>query len=191
MNVTNLLINVTSFLNHSCLVIIAVALPACTVLKPISETNSKKPESAYREAVPPAVAPANPAPIVTSTPAISTNWLWPADGKVMTRFDGRTMKGIYFKGEVGDPVYAVADGVVVYIGNGFKQPGKFIIIKHDNIYLTAYAHNRKTLVKENDKVSQGQRIAEMGNSGTKNAKLYFEVREVGKPVDPLKQLPIR
>jgi murein DD-endopeptidase MepM/ murein hydrolase activator NlpD len=185
--------NVSNFLNNSCLVIIAVALPGCMLFKQISEFNSTKPEPVKGESglavVVPVVANLAPVPIVvTSTPVTTLNWLWPADGKVITKFDGRNMKGINLQGAAGDPVYAVADGVIVYIGNGFKQPGKFIIIKHDNVYLTAYAHNRKTLVKENEKVSQGQKIAEMGNSATKYAKLYFEVREVGKTVDPLNYL---
>jgi lipoprotein NlpD len=192
------------FLRYFSLTVMVAALHGCVLLKPISEATAK-PEPVYCEARPtvaapppapvaaaPAPAPA-PAPVVAinSAPSNVINWLWPADGKVLSNFDGKAMKGINFQGAVGDPVYAVADGVVVYAGNGIKQPGKFIIIKHNDIYLSAYANNRKILVKENEKVSQGQRIAEMGNSSTKNAKLYFEVREVGKLVDPLNYLPNR
>jgi lipoprotein NlpD len=192
------------FLRYFPLVLTVSVLQGCVLLKPISEAYSNKPEPVYCEArptvaAPPPVAAAAPEPapapapivVVNSAPASGINWLWPADGRVITNFDGRTMKGINFQGAVGDPVYAVADGVVVYAGNGLKQPGKFIIIKHNDIYLSAYAYNRKILVKENEKVVQGQRIAEMGNSATKNAKLYFEVREVGKLVDPLNYLPSR
>jgi lipoprotein NlpD len=94
-------------------------------------------------------------------------------------------------GSVGDPVSAAADGRVVYAGAGLRGYGNLIILKHNNTYLTAYAHNQTLLVKEDQTVRKGQKIAEMGNSDSDRVKLHFELRRQGKPVDPLKYLPAR
>ena len=106
-------------------------------------------------------------------------------------FDEVKNKGLDIGGNAGDPVLAVAEGKVVYAGSGLRGYGNLIIIKHDNTYLTAYAHNQALLVKEDQSVKKGQKIAEMGNSDADRVKLHFEVRKQGKPVDPIKYLPSR
>jgi lipoprotein NlpD len=119
------------------------------------------------------------------------SWLWPATGAVLTSFDEVKNKGVDIGGAAGDPVLAAADGRVVYVGAGLRGYGNLIILKHDNVFLTAYAHNRSLLVKEDQSVLKGQKIAEMGSSDTDRVKLHFEVRRQGKPVDPVKYLPAR
>ena len=94
-------------------------------------------------------------------------------------------------GVAGTPILAAAEGKVVYAGSGLRGYGNLIIVKHSATYLTAYAHNQTLLVKEEQLVKQGQKIAEMGNSDADQVKLHFEVRKMGKPVDPAKYLPIR
>ena len=109
----------------------------------------------------------------------------------MTQFADPGYKGIALSGAEGDPVTAAADGRVVYSGNGLRGYGNLVIVKHNNTYLTAYAHNQALLVKEDQTVRKGQKIAEMGSSDTDRVKLHFEVRRQGKPVDPVKFLPSR
>jgi lipoprotein NlpD len=104
-------------------------------------------------------------------------------------FDESKNKGLDIAGNAGDPVLAAADGRVVYAGSGLRGYGNLIILKHNNTYLTAYAHNQSLLVKEDQTVKQGQKIAEMGNSDADQVKLHFEIRRQGKPVDPAKYLP--
>lgn len=116
------------------------------------------------------------------------DWMWPTKGKVLEGFTEST-KGIDIAGKPGQPVTASAAGKVVYSGAGLRGYGKLIIIKHNNTYLSAYAHNNKLLVKEGQTVDRGQQIAEMGNTDTNLIKLHFEIRKNGKPVDPLKYLP--
>jgi len=107
----------------------------------------------------------------------------PAKGKITGEFSD-TNKGIDIAGKAGDPVLAAADGKVVYAGNSLRGYGNLVIVKHDNTYLTAYAHNSKLLVKEGDTVHKGQKIAEMGDTDTNSVKLHFELRVNGKPVNP-------
>jgi lipoprotein NlpD len=116
---------------------------------------------------------------------------WPGSGSVVERFDEVRNKGIDIAGKAGDAVLAAADGRVVYAGSGLRGYGNLVILKHNNTYLTAYAHNQTLLVKEDQNVRQGQKIAEMGSSDADRVKLHFEVRRQGKPVDPLKFLPSR
>ena len=116
---------------------------------------------------------------------------WPHPGQVLTGFDETKNKGLDFAGKAGDPVLAAADGKVVYAGSGLRGYGNLVILKHNNTYLTAYAHNQSLLVKEDQTVQKGQRIAEMGNSDADRVKLHFEIRKQGKPVDPAKLLPSR
>jgi lipoprotein NlpD len=116
---------------------------------------------------------------------------WPHSGQVITGFDETKNKGLDFAGKAGDPVLAAADGKVVYAGSGLRGYGNLVILKHNNTYLTAYAHNQTLLVKEEQAVVKGQRIAEMGNSDADRVKLHFEIRKQGKPVDPSKYLPSR
>jgi lipoprotein NlpD len=110
---------------------------------------------------------------------------------VLSGFDEVKNKGVDLAGNLGDPVLAAADGRVVYSGAGLRGYGNLIILKHNNTYLTAYAHNQTLLVKEDQTVRKGQKIAEMGNSDADRIKLHFELRRQGKPVDPLKFLPAR
>ncbi len=117
--------------------------------------------------------------------------MWPAAGSVLSGFDEVKNKGLDIGGAAGDPVLAAADGRVVYVGSSLRGYGNLIILKHNNTYLTAYAHNQLLLVKEDQTVRKGQKIAEMGSSDADRIKLHFEVRRQGKPVDPVKYLPPR
>lgn len=117
------------------------------------------------------------------------NWSWPVEGKVIENFNGSSSKGIAIAGKRGQAVHASAPGRVILSGTGIRGLGKMIVIKHNNNYLSVYAHNDKLLVKEGQNVTQGQRIAEMGNSDADQVKLHFEIRRQGKPVDPAKLLP--
>jgi lipoprotein NlpD len=145
----------------------------------------------------PASTAAAPAPVPVPAPAPEPaaagdiNFVWPAQGAVVATFDDAKNKGISIAGRVGDPVVAAADGRVVYAGAGLRGYGNLIILKHNNTYLTAYAHNQALLVREDQAVKQGQKIAEMGSSDADRVKLHFEVRRQGKPVDPLNHLPKR
>ena len=139
--------------------------------------------------------PATPAP-AASTPAARAGdedmaFIWPAAGSVVASFDESKNKGLGIAGKPGDPVMAAADGRVVYAGSGLRGYGNLIILKHNNTFLTAYAHNQSLLVKEDQDVKQGQKIAEMGSSDADRVKLHFEVRRQGKPVDPVRFLPSR
>lgn len=119
------------------------------------------------------------------------DWMWPGDGKVLSEFSEPNNKGVDLAGKAGDPVLAAAGGRVMYVGSGIRGYGNLVIIKHTNGYLSAYAHNRKILVKENQSVARGQKIAELGDSDADRAKLHFEIRRQGKPVDPMQYLPPR
>lgn len=154
----------------------------------------------------PLTVPATTSKSVESTPAASavtplsspaklssSGWAWPAQGVVIGRFssNGSLNKGIDIAGELGQPVLAAQDGTVVYAGSGLRGYGELVIIKHSDVYVSAYGHNRKLLVREGQKVKAGQVIAEMGSTGTDRVKLHFEIRRQGKPVDPLQYLPSR
>ena len=170
--------------------------------------------AAARPAAPPApsaAAPAGPAsaprgtpptavaslPPVSPTPAPASEedvpWAWPTSGgaTVVAGFDEQKNKGLDIAGKPGDPVLASADGRVVYAGAGLRGYGNLIILKHNNTYLSAYAHNQTLLVKEDQTVRKGQKIAEMGSSDADRVKLHFEIRRQGKPVDPARYLPAR
>ena len=121
----------------------------------------------------------------------SLEWGMPAQGKLIGQFsESANRKGIDIGGKLGQPIVASAAGKVVYSGSGLRGYGKLIIIKHNKTYLSAYAHNDKVLVKEGQSVTRGQKIAEMGKTDADRVKLHFEVRRLGKPVDPAKYLPI-
>jgi lipoprotein NlpD len=119
------------------------------------------------------------------------DWIWPSSGRILAGFSEATNKGVDILGKIGDPVYASAAGRVVYSGTGLRGFGKLVIIKHNQSYLSAYAHNSNIFVKEGQNVARGQKIAEIGNTDSPQAKLHFEIRRLGKPVDPLKFLPER
>ena len=118
-------------------------------------------------------------------------WRWPSSGRVIRGYSSSVHKGIDLDGARGDPVYAVAPGVVVYSGTGIVGFGELVIVKHNEVYLSAYGHNSRLLVAEGEAVKAGQRIAEKGNTGTDKVKLHFEIRREGKPVDPTRLLPRR
>jgi lipoprotein NlpD len=139
----------------------------------------------------PAAAPAPTVPAAPKESDESLDWLWPANGPVATPFDDVKSKGLAITGKAGDPVYAAADGRVVYAGAGLRGYGNLIIVKHNATYLTAYAHNQTLLVKEEQAVRRGQKIAEMGASDADRVQLHFEIRRQGKPIDPAKLLPAR
>ncbi len=138
----------------------------------------------------PAPPPATPAPAARDGDD-DLNWQWPAAGSVIGGFEEGRSKGLAISGKAGDPVLAAADGRVVYAGSGLRGYGNLVIVKHNNTYLTAYAHNQTLLVKEDQVVRRGQRIAEMGSSDADRVQLHFEIRRQGKPIDPAKLLPPR
>ena len=138
----------------------------------------------------PAPAPASPPP-PPSAGADDVDFIWPASGALIAGFDEAKNKGLGIAGKAGDAVLAAADGRVVYAGAGLRGYGNLIILKHNNTFLTAYAHNQTLLVKEDQTVKKGQKIAEMGSTDADRVKLHFEIRRSGKPVDPLKYLPQR
>ena len=144
-----------------------------------------------------ASAPATPAAKPAASAAAAAGgddevgWIWPGKGAVIAEFDDVKNKGVDISGSAGDPVLAAADGKVVYAGAGLRGYGNLIILKHNNTYLSAYAHNQTLLVKEDQAVKKGQKIAEMGSTDSDRVKLHFEVRRQGKPVDPLKYLPAK
>ena len=152
--------------------------------------------AASAPAAPVAAAAAVPAAAPSAAPAgregeEDINWLWPAGGPVIAGFDEARYKGLAISGKVGDPVLAAADGRVVYAGSSLRGYGNLVIVKHNNTYLTAYAHNQALLVKDDQPVRRGQKIAEMGSSDADRVQLYFEIRRLGRPIDPAKLLPQR
>ncbi len=119
-------------------------------------------------------------------------WIWPAKGAVVAGFSPRAgRKGIDIAGTHGQAIRAAAGGRVVYAGTGLRGYGMLIIVKHNEMFLSAYAHNRKILVREGSQVQRGEKIAEMGSTGTNRVKLHFEIRRQGVPVDPVRYLPKR
>jgi lipoprotein NlpD len=127
----------------------------------------------------------------TTDNAISITWMWPTSDAVSIGFNENTNKGLNFSGKLGDPIYAAADGIVVYVGNGLRGYGNLVILKHNEQFLTAYAHNQNLMVKEDQVVQRGQQIATMGSTDATSPMLYFEIRKDGKPIDPSKYLPHR
>ncbi|GAA6136193.1 peptidoglycan DD-metalloendopeptidase family protein [Oceaniserpentilla sp. 4NH20-0058] len=165
------------------------ATPLATSHKSASKTLTKNKgskntqvKSAYK------TSPQMPKPVVSN---VNQQWHWPAQGKVIAKFSTKAPanKGIDIEGSLGESVFAAGAGSVVYAGSGLLGYGNLVIIKHDDQFLSAYAHNKKLLVKENQNVKAGQVIAEIGSSGTNKVKLHFEIRHKGKPVDPLRYLP--
>jgi lipoprotein NlpD len=155
----------------------APAVNVASVKQPVSSATTPNPSS-----------PANNLTTADS-PEEAVSFQWPTRGNVLAGFDEVKNKGLDIAGKAGDPVLAAADGKVVYAGSGLRGYGNLVIIKHNNTYLTAYAHNQSLLVKEDQAIKRGQKIAEMGNSDADQVKLHFEIRRQGKPVDPAKYLP--
>jgi len=119
------------------------------------------------------------------------DWMWPANGKLITPFAEGGSKGVDIAGKAGDPVLAAAGGVVSYAGTGLRGYGNLVVLRHNATYLSVYAHNSKILVKEKQTVAKGQKIAEMGSTDAESPRLHFEIRHQGKPADPQKFLPTR
>ena len=166
-------------------------LPGSVAAAPVQPASAARPGTAVASTLPGSVLAPTPAPSVAPPPASDEDvgWIWPAQGALMAGFDDAKNKGLDIAGRAGDPVIASADGRVVYAGAGLRGYGNLIILKHNNTFLTAYAHNQTLLVKEDQTVKKGQKIAEMGNSDSEKVKLHFEIRRQGKPVDPAKYLP--
>jgi len=166
----------------------AESAPEAVVVKPVASPGSV---TSGQE------IPANPetdkppSNAATETTEEAMTFGWPAAGSVQSTFDEAKNKGIDIAGKLGDSVMAAADGRVVYAGAGLRGYGNLIILKHNNNFLTAYAHNQTLLVREEQSVKKGQKIAEMGNSESEQIKLHFEIRKQGKPIDPIKLLPNR
>ncbi|WP_294250231.1 peptidoglycan DD-metalloendopeptidase family protein [Propionivibrio sp.] len=151
--------------------------------------NQTKPAEAIVAQTPPEAKPeVKPAEAALAADEIS--WVWPANGKIIGTFSEGANKGIDIAGNAGDPVIASGDGKVI-IANFLRGYGKLVIVKHNKTYVSVYGHNRSILVKEGQMVTQGQKIAEMGNTDTDQVKLHFEIRSKGKPLDPIKFLPHR
>ena len=163
--------------------------PANTASAPAPASNTASVRPPASAANPPnASTPANNL-ANTDSAEETVSFQWPTRGNVLAGFDEVKNKGIDIAGKAGDPVLAAADGKVVYAGSGLRGYGNLVILKHNNTYLTAYAHNQSLSVKEDQAIKRGQKIAEMGNSDADQVKLHFEIRRQGKPVDPAKYLP--
>ena len=173
--------------------------PRTTSTRPVTQAAPIQ-----RQTVTLPTTPATPAPVTSttttttssttpSTPVRSSTlrWVKPSQGAVIAQFNlASNIKGIRYGGNVGDPIYAAADGQVVYAADGLKEYGNLILIKHIDGYITAYAHNSKMNVSSGQNVTAGQKIAEMGSSGATRTMLEFQVRLDGKPINPTQVLPI-
>lgn len=172
--------------------------PSQAQSKPVKPVPAAKPAPA--SSPPPknttTTAKAKPAPSSTQQAFVGNQnlqWRWPTDGKVVSAYSNSNpgRKGIDIAGKAGQPIIAAESGKVVYSGNGLPRYGNLLIIKHNDVYLSAYAHSDKLLVKEGEIVNAGQKIALMGRTGTQRDQLHFEIRRNGKPVDPIRFLPKR
>lgn len=167
---------------------VAVARP---VTQPSANPASGTPTQAASAAKPATAAGPASAPAAAPSGEDEVAWIWPTNGTLLAGFDEVKNKGLDIGGKAGEPILAAGDGRVVYAGAGLRGYGNLIILKHNNTFLTAYAHNQTLLVKEDQTVRKGQKIAEMGNSDADRVKLHFEIRRQGKPVDPAQYLPAR
>lgn len=149
-----------------------------------AQMSGAKPDPAAA-AKPPVQAEPKPFP----PSAEEVDWIWPVTGKIVSPFNDASNKGIGIAGKMGQPVVAAGPGRVIFSGTGIRGLGKLIVIKHNEKFLSVYAHNRELLVKEGQTVTRGQKIAEMGNTDSDQVKLHFEIRRLGKPVDPAELLP--
>jgi lipoprotein NlpD len=176
------------------------ASPVVTILP----SSAASPSASPTVPTAPASTPSAPKQKVAATPATANSskslpgpdstlvWEWPTQGRLAYNFgQGTNQKGVGIEGKPGQPVLAGAPGRVVYSGSGLRGYGKLIIIKHDATYLSVYAHNSQILVKEGQTVAKGQKIAEMGSTDADRVGLHFEIRRLGKPIDPLPYLPER
>ncbi len=147
-----------------------------------SNTTASAPVTAAKVTTPTVAKAVTPAPVVAAT---GLRWVKPSQGSILQSYNlSAGVKGTRYTGKDGDPVYAAADGQVVYAADGLKEYGNLVLIKHINGYITAYAHNSKMNVKSGENVTAGQKIAEMGSTGTTRTMLEFQVRLDGKPINP-------
>jgi lipoprotein NlpD len=171
----------------------AVTPPPKSAAPAAAGTASVVPVAGVKTPSPAVLPPPAPAQVVSTGPSRAVSgvtWRWPAQGILIKRFQpGDAIPGIEIGGNAGDAVHAAADGVVVYSGNGLVGYGELVIIKHSDSFLSAYGHNSKRLVKEGQRVTAGQQIAEMGSTGATRNELEFQIRKDGNPVDPLGYLP--
>ncbi len=173
---------------------VAASRPATTSTPVTAPAPSRPAATSTTRSAPAATTSSAAKPATRSTPVAAAGalrWQWPAAGKVIQNFSSSAVgrSGIVIDGHDGDPVRAAADGVVVYRGDGLTGYGNLLIIKHNERWLSAYAHNKSMLVKEGQQVKAGEQIAHMGASGTFRTQLHFEVRRDGTPIDPLTVLP--
>lgn len=155
------------------------------------QADPKRKSGSTRSAAASKKSRSSKAPRVAASPspgAAAGTFLWPASGQVVSRFNGGTNKGINIGGKPGDPVMAAASGRVVYVGSKLRGYGNLVMVKHNDEFITAYAHNRKILVRENEQVKAGQQIAEMGSTDSSSTQLHFELRRKGNAVDPMPYL---
>lgn len=153
-----------------------IALPTTQPVTPVTQPTT--------------TAPSTNTTVTSVAPNSSLRWIKPNNGPVIQGFNlANNVKGIRYGGNQGDPIYAAADGQVVYAADGLKEYGNLVLIKHIDGYISAYAHNSKMLVKSGDNVTAGQKIAEMGSSGASQVMLEFQIRLDGKPINPINLLP--
>jgi lipoprotein NlpD len=167
--------------------------PAATTTTPPSVATAPAPAVVIPPAPTPAPAAEPEGPVTTNVANDAIVWAWPARGNIIGRYSDSNPdnKGIKLSGKAGDPVLAAADGEVVYTGNGLLRYGELVILKHNDHFLSAYAHNKVINVKEGDRVRRGTKIAELGSTGIDRDMLHFEIRLDGQPVDPMTYLPAR
>lgn len=162
----------------------ALMLAACGTHGPApTDTPASTPSTSSAKARPEA-STLKPSTRLPAPSPVESRFVWPAKGPLLARFDGKRNKGVDIGGAMGDAVVASADGQVVFVGSQLRGYGQMVIVKHDDLLISAYAHASQILVKEKDQVKKGQKIAEMGNSGTDRVKLHFEIRRRGVAVNP-------
>ena len=173
----------------------AASAPAVVAAAPAKPALELKPAPELKPAAPkPEAAKPPPQPAQQQAKQDDdedVDWGWPTAGRVAAGFSENTNKGLDISGKTGQPVLASASGTVLYVGTGIRGYGKLLVIRHNKAFSTVYAHNDSILVKEGQRVTKGQKVAEMGNSDADQVKLHFEIRRLGKPVDPAKILPER
>ncbi|MEB3865199.1 MULTISPECIES: peptidoglycan DD-metalloendopeptidase family protein [Acinetobacter] len=153
-----------------------IALPTTQPVTPVTQPST--------------TVPSTNTTVTSVAPNSSLRWIKPTNGPVIQGFNlANNVKGIRYGGNQGDPIYAAADGQVVYAADGLKEYGNLVLIKHIDGYISAYAHNSKMLVKSGDNITAGQKIAEMGSTGASQVMLEFQIRLDGKPINPINLLP--
>lgn len=153
-----------------------IALPTTQPVAPVTQPST--------------TVPSTNTTVASVAPNSSLRWIKPTNGPVIQGFNlANNVKGIRYGGNQGDPIYAAADGQVVYAADGLKEYGNLVLIKHIDGYISAYAHNSKMLVKSGDNITAGQKIAEMGSTGASQVMLEFQIRLDGKPINPINLLP--